>query len=81
MIAVGELAQMGSMCAWEGCTVTFERDMPPDWNWLLAFWAPGSVLNIAEIGPGQWLCDCCLCGKHSRMLDSKFKRLKPAPEN
>ncbi len=76
MLTHAELATFGSMCAWKGCTATFERDMPSDWNWVLAFWSPGTVLNIAEIGPGHWLRDCTLCGKHSRMLDSKLKRLK-----
>lgn len=72
-MSVSEISGMGSMCCWDGCTKTFEKDMPPGWNWLVAFWAPGTIHGFAEIGPKDWLADCALCPEHSQALVANFK--------
>jgi hypothetical protein len=34
-ISIKELADMGFMCAWEGCGAHFEGDAPPGWVWMV----------------------------------------------
>jgi hypothetical protein len=70
MVPVGKI---GSICAWEGCTATFQGDMPHGWINLLAYWAPRPLTNFWEIPVKDRMRDACLCPEHTRQLDSQLK--------
>lgn len=70
-----EIANMGSMCAWDGCGEHFQGRMPDGWRSLLLFWSAQPVDRIAEIRPETFDRDAVLCPAHARELDGQLKDL------
>ena len=72
-----EVSEKGSMCAWDGCSATFEGLMPPDWRHLLVYWSPrpsdSTLVQVSNSG----FCDrdAVLCPEHWRELDGRLKDL------
>ena len=66
----------GRLCAWEGCEVSFEEPMPPDWRSLLVYWDPYPDVNktLGQIATST-TCDrdAVLCPEHARMLEASLK--------
>jgi hypothetical protein len=77
-LPVAQVEAMPLMCAWDGCTESYQGDQPPDWNCLLVFWSPGPISNIAEINQNFWPRDGVLCPKHSAALEKLLKPIHPA---
>jgi hypothetical protein len=38
MVTIWNVPADQIQCAWAGCDATFEGNMPPGWQWLLAYW-------------------------------------------
>ena len=67
---------VGGNCAWAGCAKKFEGDMPAEWVWLVAYWAPQREVDrsLDDI-TSNLLCmrDAALCGNHAQMFDGMLK--------
>ena len=73
-----EIAEAGGMCAWDGCTATFEGELPTDWRWLLLYWqkSPDPVALIKTLVSGLSIDrHAALCPGHTQMLGSQLKDL------
>ena len=71
-IPIRQFADIGNMCAWDGCRETFKgHRMPYGWRSLLLFWSPSlGLANMLELlqPPAIWDRDCVLCPKHADHL-------------
>ena len=68
-----EYAEMGLLCAWEGCGANYKGEQPSGWRTLIVFWAPSPILNVKEIPPDTWDRDAVLCPAHVHELDGLLK--------
>lgn len=80
--AAHDFANLGSICAWYGCTKTFDGDMPPNWSWLITYWgAPETNVRstLGEISMSPFCTrDAALCPKHAGELENNLKPLARA---
>jgi hypothetical protein len=77
-----EMAQLPSICAWEGCAEVFHGDMPHGWRWMLAYWSAQPQWRFDRIAKENMQRDCVLCPRHARVMDGELKplcRLGPMP--
>ena len=63
---------MQYLCAWAACARTFDEPMPPNWTWLVTWWAARPVGNI-DFKTQPVIRDAVLCPEHSRALEAQLK--------
>ncbi|HTO84284.1 MAG TPA: hypothetical protein VMQ73_18815 [Methylomirabilota bacterium] len=66
-----EAQSMACICAWRGCTATFQGDMPLGWWTMLAFWSAEPIADLRSVA--NWKRDAVLCPEHARELDGQLK--------
>jgi Protein of unknown function (DUF3631) len=69
-ISIQELADMGFVCAWDGCGACFKGDAPPGWVWMVAYHANHPEPHLELLERRQWVRDSVLCPQHARELDA-----------
>lgn len=69
------LAQMGCLCAWNGCTANYKGAMPKGWVALLTYWSKRPVANPFDVPHKDMPRDCSLCPEHAAALEALLKPL------
>jgi hypothetical protein len=73
--SIKQIAKMGRLCEWAGCTATVKGPPPRGWAWFQSYWGAEATKTFSKHHRALKFRDGVLCPRHAHEFEGLLKPL------